>query len=202
MARRGAVASEQAERLTKQDWIEAALHEIAQGGVGAARVEVLARKMGVTKGSFYWHFKDRDALLVEMLRHWQQQLTAAIGRFVRERIDDPREALAFLFRLATADREDVPGGSAELALREWAKVSEVARRALSEVDAERLSIMSDLYMKLGLTRAKASAAALLALSHIIGVNVIYREAGRQALRSQQDACIDLLLALPDVAKAR
>lgn len=203
MARRPTQAkSDHAERLSKQDWVEAALRQLGDGGVARVRIEVLARTLGVTKGSFYWHFKDRDALLAEMLRHWQHTLTSAVGSFVRTKIEVPKERLAFMLKLATADRPDVPGGPIEHALREWARSSDIARRALSEVDTERLAIMSDLYADLGMSRPKAAAAALMALSHIIGVNVIHRETGLQALRAQRETCLEFLLTLPELTKGR
>lgn len=198
MAKQQAQANtDQSERLTKDDWIAAALHEVGKCGVAQVRIEVLARTLGVTKGSFYWHFKDRDALLREMLRFWQQSLTSAVGRFVRTQIATPRDRLAYLLGLASEERDDVPGGTIEHALREWARSSEIAQRAISEVDSERLAIMSDIYRDMGMSKARAAAAALLALSHLIGVNVIHRDVGLQAFRAQREICLELLLKLPE-----
>lgn len=193
-------SSELLERLSKVDWITAALRQVGQGGVASVRIEALARTLGVTKGSFYWHFKDRDALLVEMLRHWQDSSTSNVGRFANTKIDDPRARLAFLVRLASEERDDVPGGAIEHALREWARSSDLARRTLSEVDDERLRVITDIYAQMGMSRSRASAAALLALSHLIGVNVIHRDVGRQAIRSQRDICLEFLLQLPEHMK--
>ncbi|WP_066656833.1 MULTISPECIES: TetR/AcrR family transcriptional regulator [unclassified Sphingomonas] len=187
----------EADRLTKRDWVRAALVEVGRGGVANVRIEALARELGVTKGSFYWHFKDRDALLNEMLRFWQETSTLRIAEFIQTNIEDPRERLSFLIKVASEDRPDIPGGPIEHALREWARSSEIARRTLSEVDSERLEIMTQIYLDLGMSLPRAKAAALLALSHLIGVNVIHRDVGRQALRSQLEICLIFLLNLPD-----
>ena len=105
MAKQQAQANaDQSERLSKHVWIVAALQEVGNGGVAQVRIEVLARALGVTKGSFYWHFKDRDALLGEMLRFWQQSLTSAVGRFVRTKIETPRDRLSYLLGLASEDQ--------------------------------------------------------------------------------------------------
>ncbi|CAN5274251.1 TetR/AcrR family transcriptional regulator [soil metagenome] len=198
MAKQQAQANaDQSERLSKHDWIVAALQEVGNGGVAQVRIEVLARVLGVTKGSFYWHFKDRDALLGEMLRFWQQSLTSEVGRFVRTKIETPRERLSYLLGLASEDRSDVPGGTTEHALREWARSSELARHAISDVDSERLTIIAEIYRDMGMSKSRAAAAALLALSHLIGVNVIHRDVGLQAFRAQREVCLEFLLELPE-----
>lgn len=198
MAKRLAKAKgPEADRLTKRDWVRAALVEVGRGGVANVRIEALARELGVTKGSFYWHFKDRDALLIEMLRFWQETSTVRIAQFIQTNIEDPRARLSFLIKVASEDRPDIPGGAIEHTLREWARSSEIARRTLSEVDSERLEIMTKIYLDLGMSLPRAKAAALLALSHLIGVNVIHRDVGRQALRSQLEICLEFLLNLPD-----
>ena len=84
-------------RLSAEDWEDAALNLIAEQGVGALAVEALARQLGVTKGSFYWHFRTREALLQAALERWEQYgEREIIGQI--EAIPDPRERLPELFR--------------------------------------------------------------------------------------------------------
>jgi len=59
--------------LTAADWAEAALQLIAEAGLGALTVETLAARLGVTKGSFYWHFKGRSELLADALGRWEHR---------------------------------------------------------------------------------------------------------------------------------
>ena len=69
--------------LEREDWLRAARLALLRGGVEAVRVEKLARDLDVTKGSFYWHFKDRDELLDLLLREWEsevQEIVLQIGR--------------------------------------------------------------------------------------------------------------------------
>lgn len=84
-------------RLSAKDWEVAALEAIAEHGVSALAVETLARKLGVTKGSFYWHFRNREALLVAALARWEREGAAEIIAPI-ERIADPRQRLPELFR--------------------------------------------------------------------------------------------------------
>src|SRR3546814_1971029 len=84
-------------RLSAEDWAQAALDLIAENGVAAVAVEPLARRLGVTKGSFYWHFPSRDALLQAALERWESvEQEAVFGPL--ETIPDPRERLRNLFQ--------------------------------------------------------------------------------------------------------
>ncbi len=85
-------------RLSAEDWAQAALDLIAEQGVSAVAVEPLARRLGVTKGSFYWHFPSRDALLQAALERWEAvEQESVFGNL--EKVPDPRERLRALFQL-------------------------------------------------------------------------------------------------------
>jgi AcrR family transcriptional regulator len=85
-------------RLSAEDWAQAALDLIAEQGVSAVAVEPLARRLGVTKGSFYWHFPSRDALLQAALERWESvEQESVFGSL--EAVPDPRERLRALFQL-------------------------------------------------------------------------------------------------------
>ncbi|GGD43475.1 transcriptional regulator, TetR family [Pseudoxanthomonas indica] len=85
-------------RLSADDWAQAALDLIAEQGVSAVAVEPLARRLGVTKGSFYWHFPSRDALLQAALERWESvEQESVFGSL--EAVPDPRERLRALFEL-------------------------------------------------------------------------------------------------------
>lgn len=73
-------------RLTREDWIRGALKALGESGLGGIAVEPLAERLGVTKGSFYWHFKDLDELIDTALRRWA--------------VEEPRESIAQLDRIA------------------------------------------------------------------------------------------------------
>src|SRR5690606_3393574 len=85
-------------RLSAVDWAQAALDLVAEQGIAAVAVEPLARRLGVTKGSFYWHFPSRDALLQAALERWERvEQEDVFGQL--EGIADPRERLRALFQL-------------------------------------------------------------------------------------------------------
>lgn len=85
-------------RLNAENWAQAALDLIAEQGVGAVAVEPLARRLGVTKGSFYWHFPSREALLQAALERWEQfEQDEVFGSL--EEVPDPSVRLRALFQL-------------------------------------------------------------------------------------------------------
>jgi AcrR family transcriptional regulator len=86
-------------RLSADDWTREALAQMAELGVAAVAVEPIARRLKVTKGSFYWHFPSRDALLQAALERWERDEQAAYGAL--QSIQDPGQRLRALFQLIT-----------------------------------------------------------------------------------------------------
>lgn len=89
--------------LCAADWEQAALQLVAEKGVNALAIEPLAKRIGVTKGSFYWHFSGRDELLESALKRWEEHDARNLNRSLGE-IDDPRERLVSFFRRVGRER--------------------------------------------------------------------------------------------------
>jgi AcrR family transcriptional regulator len=92
-------------RLSAADWERGALEMIAQEGVGALAVEALARRLGVTKGSFYWHFKNREALLQAALNRWEANDEGELQQHIGATGDRPRERMGALFRWVSGEAQ-------------------------------------------------------------------------------------------------
>jgi AcrR family transcriptional regulator len=150
-------------QLSPQDWTSAALRALADGGVTAVRVDVLARGLGVSRGSFYWHFADRDALLRAALEQWEQTVTAQ----VIERMEDVGHPLARFEKLVRAafGPEAIPGlQPAILAHAGHPIVEPVLRR----VTARRIDFIAEVYRDLGLASADARRRAVVAYATYLG----------------------------------
>src|SRR5918995_3183975 len=91
--------------LTRDDWIRGALSAIATGGIAAAAVEPLAVRLGATKGSFYWHFRNRDHLITEALLTWEREWTDELI-IEYERIADPRQRMRESYRMLIQDEQE------------------------------------------------------------------------------------------------
>jgi AcrR family transcriptional regulator len=155
-----------------QVWIDAGLSELAKGGVEGVRVEVLAERLGVTKGGFYRQFKDRRALLLAMLDAWTRGRIAVMEKQM-ERGDVPAsEHLKSLVRLY-AERMNVKGMAIELAIRQWARNDSAAATAAAKVDAARMRVAKQLYVELGLAEPEAQARAALLYSFVFGQSLLY-----------------------------
>ncbi len=126
--------------LGRDDWLRAARVALLQGGVEAVRVEKLARDLGVTKGSFYWHFKDRDELLELLLSEWEseaQEILSQMGRGSR------RERVHRLVRLLQqrakfSEQGKVPSDAAIFA---WASVDPRVARRVNKAEDERMALL-------------------------------------------------------------
>jgi AcrR family transcriptional regulator len=158
-------------RTPREAWIEAALEELAGGGPEALRVEALAVKLGVSKGGFYWHFKDRAALLEEMLDHWEQTVVTDVIAEIESDPAAPRAKLKHLFALAGAANL-LP---LELALRDWARRDEGVAARVRRVDDRRMDYLRELFGPISAGEDEAEARSFLAFSLFIGSNLILAE---------------------------
>jgi AcrR family transcriptional regulator len=151
-------------RLSRQDWVDAALAAIAEGGLAAVAVVPLAERLGATKGSFYWHFPSREALIEAALAAWEQTTTSAVIAEIDAASQDPRRQLRLLFKRVTelAARDRI-----ELALLATADHPTV-RPLLHRVTRRRIDFAAELFQRLGFPRAHANRRALLAYSTYLG----------------------------------
>jgi AcrR family transcriptional regulator len=158
-------------KLGRQDWIKAGLAALAEGGVEAVRVEPLAKQMQVTKGSFYWHFKDRNDLLEAIVAEWVELDTQSIIERVNQIDADPKTKLLQLFELAIADDSLTPelaNGSVENAIRAWATNDPKIAAVLAKVDQQRLEYTKDLFLAIGFSEPEALVRARLAYYSLVG----------------------------------
>jgi AcrR family transcriptional regulator len=147
-------------RLDEKAWIVAALKQLSTHGIDGVRIELLARDLGVTKGSFYWHFKDRDELRTAMLEYWRSRATLLLIERMNQSGVSPIDRLEQLIALV-AHAKSRWGDDIELALRLWARRDGRAQATLAEVDALRVRYIACLLADSGFTEPAATARALM-----------------------------------------
>ncbi len=157
------VKKESVTKLGRQDWIQQGLKVLAEKGVEAVRVEPLAKLMQVTKGSFYWHFKNREDLLDALLQAWINQQTDRIIVQVEAAGGDAKAKLLNLFELAVQD-----DGAVEIAIRAWATNDPKVAAMIAQVDQRRLNYTRDLFLQVGFTPLEAIVRARLAYYSLVG----------------------------------
>jgi len=183
--------------LGSQDWVEAGFEALAEGGIDLVRVEVLAQRLGVTKGGFYRRYRDRPALLDAMLAVWVEGRMAAIQRQTELGDETPHERLVNIVRLFAA-RQNARGLSIELAVRQWARSDERAAAAVEKVDAVRLANVSALYARIGFDELEAKARGQLFYAYVFGQGLLFPATDAAAREATIAACAEILAgATPD-----
>jgi AcrR family transcriptional regulator len=150
-------------RLTRDDWVHAALLAIAEGGTAAVAVEPLAVRLGATKGSFYWHFRDRRELIEAALATWEREATDEIIAHL-ESVADPVERLRSVLAVAMELEEDEYPDVRLLPSVTDPLVAPVAAR----VQKKRLAFLARCFREMGFPPADSRRRARLANSIYIG----------------------------------
>jgi AcrR family transcriptional regulator len=167
-ARKAPAKKAPAPRLAPEDWTRAALQALASGGIANVSVERLAAELGATKGSFYWHFKDRPALIAATLERWEHEYTDVIIERL-SLVDDPRER----FRRLLETSFGRPGALVD-ALLIADSDDPVVAEVLASVSAKRLAFVDQIFAQHG--SEGGSDRALLAFSAYLGLTQLARTA--------------------------
>jgi AcrR family transcriptional regulator len=183
-------------RTPRGAWIEAALAALATDGPGGIRIEALAARLGVSKGGFYWHFKDRAALLEEMLDSWEQSVVVDVIAEVESEPGESRAKLQHLFELATASSADVLPNllSVELALRDWSRRDDEVAARLHRVDNQRMEYLRTLFGPICVDEDDVEARSILAFSLFTGSNFIAAEHPGRTRSQVLQLAVDRLLS--------
>jgi AcrR family transcriptional regulator len=174
-------------RTPRTSWVDQGLRALATGGPDAVRIEALAKALGVTKGGFYWHFDDRQALLDEMLDTWERVSIDDVIEHVEAEGGDARARLRRLFAVASTRRRL---GKADLAVRDWARRDRKIATRLRRVDNRRMEYMRSLFRDLSADEDDVEARCVLAMALFVGSPFIAADHGT---RSRADV-VELALA--------
>lgn len=174
MARRAAVQN--TTTLDAAAWIEAAFDALAEGGVDAVRVDPLAKNLGVTRGSFYWHFADRAALHTAMLKEWRKRQSYQVGSRIESQTSVPDERLKRTLALPNSSPRAKRAASIELAIRLWARRDSEAAKAVKHIDRVRLNYYAKLYGDMGYTPANARKQAFVFYAALMAQAFIFTDA--------------------------
>lgn len=170
------------QRLGAEDWLKAGLAALCSDGPDLLKAEPLARRIGTTKGSFYWHFKDVHAFHERLLSDWEERAAAPAQDSVENPVLELRSSLQHIV-------ETLPG--AEVAIRAWAQANPHAKVAVSHVDTARLEHLENLLSQIGISNPEMA-------------RILYSAAiGMASLQSQSEvsdresigSLVDLILAL-------
>ncbi len=131
-------------RVSKENWIIAALDLLAEKGIEHVRVEPIAQNLKITKGSFYHHFKNRSDLHFQMLGYWENRQFDYLNQLKATPYSTPKEELRSLFLYIM--KKDVRH---DIAIRHWSVTQEEVRVSINRIDQHRLDYCASIFHKMG-----------------------------------------------------
>ena len=181
------VATHMTDQLSAKDWLDQGLKTLAQNGFTALKAEPLAKAMGVSRGSFYWHFADIGAFHAAILKRWREvaaeQVIAGLEASARD-----GNPLALLLRGAFGNKQAL-----ERAVRTWAAIDPKARAAVQAIDRRRVDYVDHMLRQAGLEADVARARAQILYWAFLG----YALSDQPLPQAKQQAVLDELLRMAE-----
>ena len=174
--------------VTKAQWLEAGLEALTRGSVNKLSIEDLASKLGIAKSGFYWHFKNREALLDELLQHWIHEVTEVVTANEEFLAMEPRDRLK-----KTAETIfDYDLTRWELAIRQWARENAQVASVVRKANKMRKRYLLDAFNELGFEGKNAEIRATTFLSYMTWDMHTFDYVSRKKRRAMIGPLIDLL----------
>jgi AcrR family transcriptional regulator len=133
------------ESLSREGWLEAALEVLSQKGGAKLRIDSLVRQVGVTKGSFYWHFKNREDFIHSLIDYWHENYTLNVSSYLDEVEGTPGEKLLLLMEMVFLNQLT----RYDLAIRSWALAEPELQARLKRTDNHRIGYLKQLFQGMG-----------------------------------------------------
>ncbi|MBL1141123.1 MAG: TetR/AcrR family transcriptional regulator [Proteobacteria bacterium] len=159
-----ATSDKKNKQLSRESWVLAAFDTLYKDGIDAVRIEPLAKKMNVTKGSFYWHFKNRTELHDALLEYWEKEMTQSVLDAANEFHGSPKQRLINTLR-------DIIGNERtkyDPFVRNWARNDTKVRKVVEYIDKIRLSFLHGLFIDIGFDKQEAEIRSRLMYYYICG----------------------------------
>ena len=179
-------------RLSVQDWLQAGYALLAEQGVRALKVERLCQQLGVTRGSFYWHFEDMDGYRAALVESWNTFLEQDRQSLAELDALPPRKRLSSMMIALVSPRHWM----LERAMREWARSDSVAAANIRAADRRLLHSVAKAYADYGFSPDDAKLRAELTFAAGIGLLHLAGSAEQAQSIAQRERFLDLMLAEP------
>ena len=174
-----------ADQLSAKDWLDQGLRTLAESGFTALKAEPLAKAMGVSRGSFYWHFADIGAYHAAILRHWREVAAEQVIANLEASSED-ENPLQLLLQRSFSSKPAL-----ENAIRTWATIDPLARSAVQATDRRRLSYVESLFERSGVAPEVARSRAQIFYWAFLG----FALSDRPLPRARQAAVLEELIRM-------
>ncbi len=174
--------------ISKAEWLEAGLQTLVDGGISDITVEGLARSLGIAKAGFYWHFKNRDDLLRQLLHYWTHELTEVASENPQLLALEPKKRLTMLAEMIL----EYDLTHYEIAFRQWALHDTKAASSVRKVNRIRLDFVRSAFAELGFKGEELEMRAMLFVCYHSWESPMFREISRKRRRKLIAKRMDLL----------
>jgi len=157
--------------LTRDDWLAGAMELLRERGVGGVRILTLAQRMEVSRGSFYWHFRDLADLLDGMAEWWAREMTDSVIRYTETLSGRGARRLQALGEFILESRLN----RFDTAVRSWAQGDERATAVLRRVMQKRLDYVSSLFREAGFSPREATARGHLLAVYLMSEETVHMD---------------------------
>ena len=171
-------------RLSKRDWVEAALKMLVDDGIDAVQITRLSRNLAVTRGSFYWHFSSREDLLRSMISEWRSA-NSGIMAAVLEKSETLTGGILSLFSMWVEDEQFSP--LLDQAIRDWARLSDDIGKIVREEDRARIETIARFFFRFDYGKTEALVRARVLYFTQIGYYALNMEDSMTARMGMLDA---------------
>lgn len=159
----------QSVRLGKRDWLESALQVLTKSGYASMAIQNLCDALGVSRGSFYWHFKSRTDFINEMLEYWHEEYTAPVPDMVEIKGGTGEEKLLTLLTVVYQRdlvRYDIP-------IRTWASLDPVVARKVAKTDRFRLGYIRSLFTQMGFDNPEKEIRTRACMAYLLSEDILF-----------------------------
>ena len=176
--------------VSKAEWLQAGMEALRNGSIAEVTVEGLARELKISKAGFYWHFRNRQELLAQMLEYWVHELTEVITRNQQLLALEPKKRL-----ITTAEMIlEYDLGRFEIAFRQWASQDQAASRAVKKVNRVRLDFVKKALSELGVSGIDLEMRAMLFVCYHTWESLMFQEVSQKKRRELIDRRIELIIS--------
>lgn len=194
--RRGRPPRNDPDTVSREVWLAAAREVLIKEGVTAVTVDRLARDLGVTRGGFYWRFKGRSDLLDALLIDWREMNTRSMLQALAGP-GSPAERYVSLMRIWIDEQGFSP--AYDRAVRDWARVSDRAAKALNEFDEACMDALRELFLQAGCDAEEALIRARISYYHQVGYYALGVKQTREERHRLANTYLRLLTGFSDAS---
>lgn len=184
--------------LNEQDWVKAAIEILVDENVRGIRIDSLCKKLGVTKGSFYWHFDTRNDLLVALLSSWRKRMTLNVIRSISGSQTSAKDRLRKLISLPRQPKSPA-SAQVEMSIRDWGRRVDMPRATVAEVDQIRMDYFTQLLSEAGFEGDDARRRAYVIYCLMMGDSILHQSLSELSHDEFLDAAMEAVLS-PKAAK--